>query len=44
MHGLRALRIAIDLRNPKIERRVALTDLQPVAADPTRVATNPARN
>ncbi|HKQ66849.1 MAG TPA: GAF domain-containing protein [Methylomirabilota bacterium] len=44
VHGLRALRIAIDLRNPKIERRVALTELQPAAADPTRAATNPARN
>jgi hypothetical protein len=44
VHGLRALRIAIDLRNPKIERRVALTELQPAASDPTRVATNPARN
>ena len=44
VHGLRALRVAIDLRNPKIERRVALTDLQPATADPTRVATNPARN
>jgi GAF domain-containing protein len=44
VHGLRALRIAIDLRNPRIERRVALTDLQPATTDPTRVATNPARN
>ncbi|PYM90466.1 MAG: GAF domain-containing protein [Candidatus Rokuibacteriota bacterium] len=28
VHGLRALRAAIDLRNPKIEKRVALSDLQ----------------
>ena len=28
VHGLRALRVSIDLRNPKIEKRVALSDLQ----------------
>ena len=44
VHGLRALRIGIDLRNPKIERRVAITELQAAAADPARIATNPARN
>src|SRR5437016_263918 len=42
VHGLRALRIGIDLRNPKIERRVAITELQAAAADPARIATNPA--
>jgi hypothetical protein len=44
VHGLRALRIAIDLRNPKIERRVAITDLQTAAAEPARIATESARN
>src|SRR5438094_6141972 len=44
VHGLRALRIGLDLRNPKIERRVAITELQAAAADPARIATNPARN
>jgi GAF domain len=34
--GLRALRVGIDLRNPKIERRVALSDLQTAAGAPSR--------
>ena len=36
VHGLRALRVAIDLRNPRIERRVALADLQPATGGPSR--------
>jgi len=36
VHGLRALRVTIDLGNPRIERRIALTDLQPAAGDPSR--------
>jgi hypothetical protein len=44
VHGLRALRIAIDLRNPKIERRVAITDLQTAATESARIATESARN
>ena len=38
VHGLRALRVTIDLRNPRIDRRVAPGDLQPSAAP------NPSRN
>jgi hypothetical protein len=34
--GLRALRVGIDLRNPKIERRVALSDLQTAAGAASR--------
>jgi hypothetical protein len=36
VHGLRALRVTIDLRNPRIDRRISLGDLQPAAAAPSR--------
>jgi hypothetical protein len=36
VHGLRALRVTIDLRNPRIDRRIALGDLQPAATDSSR--------
>jgi GAF domain len=38
VHGLRALRVTIDLRNPRIDRRIAPGDLQPAipAPDPSR--------
>ena len=36
VHGLRALRVTIDLRNPRIERRVGLADLQPATGGPSR--------
>jgi hypothetical protein len=36
VHGLRALRVTIDLRNPRIDRRIALGDLQPSSPDPSR--------
>ncbi len=36
VHGLRALRVTIDLRNPRLDRRVALGDLQPAATDSSR--------
>ena len=36
VYGLRALRVTIDLRNPRIDRRVALTDLQPATGAPSR--------
>src|SRR5213594_1567728 len=36
VHGLRALRVTIDLRNPRIERRVGLADLQPATVGPSR--------
>jgi len=34
--GLRALRVTIDLRNPRIERRVGLADLQSATGGPSR--------
>ncbi|PYN88493.1 MAG: GAF domain-containing protein [Candidatus Rokuibacteriota bacterium] len=36
VHGLRALRVTIDLRNPRIDRRIAPGDLQPATPDPSR--------
>src|SRR5262249_23077922 len=36
VHGLRALRVAIDLRNPRIDRRVTPGDLRPAAPAPSR--------
>jgi GAF domain len=39
VHGLRALRVTIDLRNPRIDRRVALGDLHPATPTP-----DPSRN
>jgi hypothetical protein len=36
VHGLRALRVAIDLGNPRIERRVTPADLQAVTPDVAR--------
>ena len=36
VHGLRALRVAIDLRNPRVDRRVALADLQPATGASSR--------
>ena len=36
VHGLRALRVAIDLGNPRIERRITPTDLQTVTPDVSR--------
>jgi GAF domain len=36
VHGLRALRVTIDLRNPRIERRIPLTDLQPAVGSSSR--------
>src|SRR5262249_32534119 len=36
VHGLRALRVAIDLRNPQIDRRIGLADLQSAAGGPSR--------
>jgi hypothetical protein len=34
VHGLRALRVTIDLRNPRIDRRIAPGDLHPAAPAP----------
>jgi hypothetical protein len=34
--GLRALRVTIDLRNPRIDRRIPLSDLQAAAGAPSR--------
>ena len=36
VHGLRALRVTIDLRNPRIDRRIALADLQPATGAASR--------
>jgi len=36
VHGLRALRVTIDLRNPRIDRRVAPSDLQAATQNPSR--------
>jgi len=36
VHGLRALRVAIDLGNPRIERRIALGDLQAATGGSSR--------
>jgi GAF domain-containing protein len=36
VHGLRALRVNIDLRNPRIDRRIAPGDLQSAPSDPSR--------
>ncbi|MGH7346558.1 MAG: GAF domain-containing protein, partial [Candidatus Rokuibacteriota bacterium] len=36
VHGLRALRVTIDLRNPRLDRRIALGDLQPATPDASR--------
>jgi GAF domain len=36
VHGLRALRVAIDLRNPRVDRRIALADLQPATGASSR--------
>jgi hypothetical protein len=36
VHGLRALRVTIDLRNPRVDRRIALADLQPATGASSR--------
>jgi hypothetical protein len=36
VHGLRALRVTIDLRNPRIDRRITVADLQSSTAEPSR--------
>src|SRR4030095_10205752 len=36
VHGLRALRVTIDLRNPRIDRRITVADLQSSPAEPAR--------
>jgi hypothetical protein len=36
VHGLRALRVAIDLRNPRIERRITVADLQSATPEASR--------
>jgi hypothetical protein len=36
VHGLRALRVTIDLGNPRIERRIALGELQAATGGSSR--------
>jgi len=36
VHGLRALRVTIDLGNPRIARRIALGDLQAATSGSSR--------
>ena len=36
VHGLRALRVTVDLSNPRIDRRITPGDLQPATPDASR--------